>query len=665
MHFQLVTFAAGICLATLGWAKPARGGDPAPHNGETPNAEAGAVAAEQGATAVAPDADEAPAPQPDSGSPGAAAGAPDLPVDLDEVIEIWDERPDKPFDRDTAVRLSGAELAQRGATTLADALALLPDLVVREAGRGGQQLDIRGARKGSIKVIIDGVAVDDPYYGNFDLSSIPVTDIVQVRVSTSPSSPIDGAGGPGGVVEVHTRDAIGPRLVIGRATADTLPTATAASTARMAIGTHWAARLSATGTLGTRTLIAGPGLELEDDRHAAGGAVRLEYRSGARRLVADAWLQDRAFVVPPGEDGGREYLAIDGETSQRLGLNYDDAIGAWKLQSKLYAHRLTRLSSYYSDTALTDKTRSEDILATRMGVAALANRPLRRRFQLIASAVFDTEHADVVGFASEMTEGRSTIAETAAGAQYEGGDFRIDSAIGLAIPIGTGADPWLEGKLATVYRPNPWMSIKLTGARKGRLPTLRERFRGDIGNQALGPEHAWFGEVSTEMNPTAWLAVEVANFNRASTGIIRFDADQASLINTGHLDIRGTDVRVRIGDGRKIRAGASLSFVDAYSVESGLDPLDFLPSRRADGWIGWFATRIQGLVRARYIGRQIDRNTTLPAYAVVDLSVYADLGHGLALSLRVENSLDNGYYIRKEVPAPGAVAFASLSATWE
>ena len=40
------------------------------------------------------------------------------------------------------------------------------------------QADLRGARKGAVKVIIDGIPVDEPYYGTFDLSSIPVTDIV-------------------------------------------------------------------------------------------------------------------------------------------------------------------------------------------------------------------------------------------------------------------------------------------------------------------------------------------------------------------------------------------------------------------------------------------------------------------------------------------------------
>src|SRR5690349_25155812 len=80
-----------------------------------------------------------------------------------EAIEIFDERPDKPFDRDTEVRLTGEELAARGAVDLKSALALLPDVTVRESGRGGFQVDIRGARKGEVPIVIAGVIVLDPW----------------------------------------------------------------------------------------------------------------------------------------------------------------------------------------------------------------------------------------------------------------------------------------------------------------------------------------------------------------------------------------------------------------------------------------------------------------------------------------------------------------------
>src|SRR5512146_1796599 len=132
--------------------------------------------------------------------PSAPAGLTDedlVKLAQGEAIEIYDERPDKPFDRDTEVRLTGEQLAARGAVDLGTALALLPDVTVRDVGRGGFNVDIRGARKGAVSVLVDGVLVTDPYYGTFDVSTIPITDIVQIRVSTTPQSPIDGPGGPG------------------------------------------------------------------------------------------------------------------------------------------------------------------------------------------------------------------------------------------------------------------------------------------------------------------------------------------------------------------------------------------------------------------------------------------------------------------------------------
>src|SRR5690606_22259132 len=357
------------------------------------------------------------------------------PTITGEAIEIWGERPDKPFDRDTELRLSGEELRRRGATNLAEALDPLPDLVVREQGRGGKQIEIRGARKGSVKILIDGMSISDPYYGNFDISSIPVTDIVQIRVSTSPASPIDGVGGPGGVVEVHTRDAIGPRLVAARLLGSTLPSAEASATGRTMLSEHLAMRASASGTLGMRDYsIRPPGeaaIALPEDRQQAASVLRLEYRRGARRIVVDGWAQHGGYVVPPGEDGSDQILVIDGETQARVGVMADDHAGRWRLQGRAYGQYLARDSRYYDDPGLETLLRREDLQAIRAGGALLGNRALGSRTHVIASAVVDYEEADVLGFDGVATGGRAGILEVAGGLQFEDGPIDIDGAVGM------------------------------------------------------------------------------------------------------------------------------------------------------------------------------------------------------------------------------------------
>ncbi len=607
------------------------------------------------------------APTVEATSPTAAAASEDASLPT-ETIEIWEERPDKPFDRDTELRLTGEELAQRGVTNLAEALVLIPELQVRTAGRGGQQIDIRGARKGSIKILIDGVAVDDPYYGNFDVSSIPVTDIVQIRVSTSPASPLDGTGGPGGVVEVHTRNAIGARRVEAQVLGTSLPSAEVAATARHMLGRHLALRLSARGTLGDREFALTAPMStvyLDEAKRGASGGARLEYRRGRRRIVADAWAQRRSYVVPPGDDGSLDVLLIDDEQSARIGISADDRVGKLRVQLRTYAQSLSRSSIVYDDVDLAVMLRQEQLRATRIGVAALANRPLGKRVHVIASAAIDSENADVTGFDDRPAAGRTSIAELAAGAQAEWTRLRIDTAAGVAVPMGIGAAPWPEAKLTARYRFDEALTIKLVGARKGRTPTLRERYRYGIGNAALGPVHATFGELDVELTPAPWIALQVGSYVRRSNGLIRFDQMQSKLVNEGELDVRGVDARLTLRPTKQLSAGGSWNFADAYSYRSGTDPLDFFPRHRGDLWLtATPRARLGGTARVRIVGERLDRGNTLPRTATLDLSGFTRVGSLLG-TIRVDNLLDARYEVRSGVLAPGRVFMASLRADWE
>jgi outer membrane cobalamin receptor len=588
----------------------------------------------------------------------------------EEVIEVWGERPNKPFDRDTELRLTGDELIERGVTDLADALDFVPELHVRELGRGGVQADIRGARKGAVKILIDGIPVDEPYYGTFDLSSIPVTDIEQIRVSMSPSSPIDGAGGPGGVIEVHTRDAVGGRMLRARGQGSGLNAADVSATTRASLGAGWAVRGSASGTFSARdydvTMPDGSQRSLDEDRRAAIGALRFEWRRHeVARVVIDASAQHRSFVPPPGDDGSLDVLVIDGETTARLGAAADLDRDGYRLHGRAYTQILDRDSTYFADATLSDEQRGEHITGNRSGAALLLNRPHTRTLHVVAAATVDTEAADVEDSGGAVTgSGRSTVVELAAGAQYQDGPFRVDAAGGLAAPIGVGEDPWPEAKLTLAYTPATPLTIEAIGARKGRVPTLRERYRTDIGNDELDPEIANFGEVAAEMRPAKWLTARVGSFIRDTDGMIRFDGDRMELVNVDDLTVRGFDAVVTATPGR-INGGASWSFQDAFSPRFGTDALDFLPQHRASVWLGGAVVAGAGVrARVRYEGSQLDRGATLAAHSTLDLSAYARIGH-LFGTIRLDNATGERYEQRGGVAAPGRVLALSLQGDWD
>ncbi len=578
-----------------------------------------------------------------------------------EAIEIFDERPDKPYDRDTEVRLTGEQLAARGAVDLASALALLPDVTVREAGRGGKQIDIRGGRKGEVTILIDGVAVSDPYYGNFDVTSIPITDIVQIRVATTPQSPIDGPGGPGGVIEVLTRDAIGPQLVVARLTGDTLPSFGMTGTARVALAKHLALRVSSSNLVGARELALPMKRSIDDGRRDSSAAARLEYRDGERRIAVDGFVDDRNYILPPSEmeDAVLAIVLIDRETSMRVSAKLDDKIGKLQVQAQAWAHSLARRTRYYRDAEMTDNYRVEDIDATRIGGMALATQPFHRDFRWVASLSIGREDATVT---EDLTSrGHVTLAELASGLQYERKRFRVEGAAGVAIPIGVDATPWPEAKLVARLKPRPELEVTATTGYKGRLPSLRERFDAVMGDPALDPEKVLHGELRATVDREDRLHVELAPFVRHSSGLIKQMSGRFA--NTGPLDVYGVDVQARGRVVPRVALGGGYEFIRARSDRAD-EPLDFLPHHKLDAWIeGSFPHRVSALVRAKYISTALDGGETIGDYALVEGSVTAQLGGYLGV-LRLDDALDKRPEVRAGFPGPGRVISLVLQGTW-
>jgi hypothetical protein len=585
-----------------------------------------------------------------------------------EVIEVWAERPSKPFDRDTELRLTGAELARRGVTDLAQALEYIPEIQVRAVNRGGRQADIRGARKDSVKVLIDGVPLSDPYLGNLDLSSIPVTDIVEIRISTSPASPIDGTGGPGGVIEVHTRDAVGARWLGVRGDLSTGRQALASVSARSMLSDSWAARVSASGDFGDRALPAvmptGQATEIDEDRRTAGGALRVEYRRRARRLVADLSLHTGGYLVPPSETESDEVVMVDDDDSGRLGVAADDELAGWRLQLRGYGGLQRKRTLRYPDPDMSAPRAIENISAQNQGGAFLVNRPLGG-LELIGSAAVDSERGEVDS-GSSTSGGRATIGAVAGGYKVVRGPFRSDGAAGVAAPLDIDASPWPEGKLAFKLSPVRVVTARLVGGYKGRLPTIRERFEAN-GNQALGPEKALFAEAGVAVEKNTLVALDVAGWARRVNGMIRFVPESPMLVNVGETMMRGADLRVTAAPYAPVRAGGSLSLVRATSEDFGDDAVDRLPGRRGDLWVaGDWGERAGGLVRARYIGVMIDQGVALDDYWLVDASSYLWLTRAVMAGLRLDNALDARYLDRAGgIMGVGRVLLLTVQGSWE
>lgn len=290
----------------------------------------------------------------------------------------------------------------------------------------------------------------------------------------------------------------------------------------------------------------------------------------------------------------------------------------------------------------------------------------------IASLSIDHERARVeasnAGTVME-SQGDTTIIETAAGGQYEDGPIRVDGAAGVAIPLGVGADPWPEAKLTSRWRPVQPIELSAAIARKGRTPSLRERYDSLSGNPALGPEIATLGEVRATVEPREGTTLEVSPYWRRSTGTVVGGADNR-LVNLGTADVRGVDASARVRVVPQVEVGGSYQLTAARARSGDTDawrddPLDFLPRHRADAWLRLTPhTAVTLMGRVRHAGESIDRMNTVSASTLVDASASATLGGDWLAVVRLDDLLDERPEVRSNVRGPGRVLSLMIQGTW-
>jgi outer membrane receptor protein involved in Fe transport len=573
-------------------------------------------------------------------------------------------------DDDGSLVLTQRELQERGVANLAEALDLLATAALRLSGRGETRVDVRGVpRQVSLLVLVDGVPVSEPYLGGFDLGAIPVIDIVAVRLSPVPASPLEGPGGDGGVVEVTTRRATGPRRVDGRERLSTAPELEGAASARtpLGLGGGAALRVSAGGGQGgprfpTVSSIGAP-VPFAATGSQAYATLRVEAALARARLTADAAYQWRSYAAPPTEESGADVSLVPSEHSARLMLGVEGQAHGWRLSGSAYGSLVQRRTELYDDATLARTVGHEDLQADRAGGALFFDGPLGRRLRLQGRLSVDAEDATVQS-AGAPTAGHQIYVASALGAELRWRWLRVEGALG-AVLAANGRAPWPEARLACTLAPLHAVSLRLLAAHKGRLPSLREQFAPGQGNPSLGPERSTYVEAQVAVEAARWLRARVTGYWRAIDGLIRLDARGTQFVNLGSLEVRGLEAGVAFDATGWLSGGATYLFGDAASPALGVDPLFHFPEHRADAWLSVHARdRAGGTLRVRYVGDRMDRDASLAPYVLVDASAFARIERRLTVAARVDNLLDARYALRAGLAAPGITASLTLEGTW-
>jgi vitamin B12 transporter len=599
--------------------------------------------------------------------------------------------------------LTGEELRERGVRTVADALRAVPAAAIVQAGPAGSQtsLFLRGGQSGYVKVLVDGVPVNDPG-GALDLADLTTDQVERIEIVRGPASVLYGSDAVTGVVQVFTRRGQGA------------PTLSLSTVGGRGERRHDRDRFSALDAAGTLSGSAGAvGYTLGGGRSWNAGAYPI---NSDRRIDV---LNGRIDWAP----SPRTELAFTGRISDSdTGFPTDGAGNLVDLNARLERRSLTasveagqrlgdRLAARIQVGLLERDQLARDepdgpadtlgVFATRLGghlrrLAADARLDLQLPRGTIAS----------LGAALHDQRGRSSYASDSEWGPYdhEAGFRRRNRgtyAQLLAEPVDrlnvTGGIRLDHNDLfGTFFTHRIGVSYGLGATRvRGALgrafrePTFAESFGsgfGDRGNPDLVPESSRSWEVGMDRDLVRGVRLGLTWFDQRFQDMIQFsaapgDPDDPNYFNVGAARARGVELTTQARRG-PVAVDGSYTWLATRVLDPGLatdagfvqgEPLLRRPAHAAGLTGRYRLPHGSAGLSIHHVGERYDLDfgagfpaprVTMPAYTTVGLAAEHALpirtGPALDLLVRLENLLDARYDPVHGFPAPGRLVAVGL-----
>lgn len=578
-------------------------------------------------------------------------------------------------------------LTQRQAREIADVLRDVPGLAV--SGVAGQtQVRIRGTEANHTLVLIDGIEVSDPFFGEFDFGSLAIDSAARIEVLRGQQSALYGSDAIGGVIHYRTllgSDAPGLRL---RAEGGSFGTFNAAARYGGVAGDFdyaiSATHIGTDGTVGTR----GGTRDLDKTTNAVSFTSLWTPAPNARIRIVGRWSETEnefnnqdfvpgsptfGFAVDsPGTYVENEafYALIGGEvdlldgrwthslTGQIADIDRDGFSGNVR-NSGNEGQRLK--ASYVSSLRLGDDAlrhtitfagdwERERFRNTTPGGGAFTGRRQIRNLGLVAE--YGLVANDRLAFDAALRFDDNSRFDDTLTYRVQG-SYRFDFGLRARAAIGSGIK-------------NPGF-FELFGFVDGRF----------IGNAALEPERSEGWEIGLEQElADGAVTIGATYFDSTLKDEIFTDFPPPAFVatpanRTTESQQHGVETFLRVRLGPQWRIDASYTRLSAE--ENGVREVR-RPRNTANVAIAWTAPEERGglTLVVRHSGSQTDNafltpnfiptTVTLDSFTLVSLAGSLRLTEGVELTARVENLFDEEYEQIFSFTNPGIGAFAGIRA---
>lgn len=630
-------------------------------------------------------------------APGLAQESPPgpAPEPAHETVIVAD--PAAPRDPNVT-RFSRDRIENQGARTAAEVLEGDPGISATTGSRGERIFLIRGFDQRQAAVLLDGMPAYIPYDGQMDLGMVPVELVDHVTIVKGPASVVYGPNGLGGAVNVVTRlPGEGPLLEVLEEFRD-------ASTYRLA-GYHalgagpvaWQV-FGGLDQVGSWPLSAsfrptanqGPGNRLlSDSRKVHGGAgLRVRVAPGHDLRLSLLVLDGERGVPPSTTEIQPRYWRFTEWRAFGASLVHEGVAGPLGMDETAWVRLYDNLLDGYDDATCTTQD-SPRALHSRYRDRQFGGR-VRLRYRRDLPRDVSWTFRTWIGAQHEQHDGDSggssptwsrTLVTLAPESEFGLGPrwgllaaLQVDVEVPGSLPLQDPRTTAGWGPLLSVrWSPIEMVRVQVTGARRTRFPSLKERFSDARGyrlpNPTLGPESAWHVGLDVSARPARWVNVSVAAWDAEVDDLIDRVAlgggiDQ--LQNLGRGRLLGVEAAVELHPWRYLDARLGYAFLDARRLDASAThaTLPYRPAHQAvmaiaSAPLSWLEVSTQ----VRVVGprdyqdpetRQWDR---LPTSVTWDARLEVRPARWLDLWVQARNLLDADIQSEYGFPEPGRQVF--------
>ena len=622
----------------------------------------------------------------------AQATAPDSSV-LSPVVVTATRAPATRTATATTTVVTGGELRARGVVQVADALRLIPGVVVSPTGGEGAQSSIflRGGNSNFTKVFVDGVPVNAPG-GAIDLSTLTTDAVERIEIVRGPGSALHGSDAMTGTIQIFTRRTPGTVLEARAGSRDGLRDVVAEHASATAMG---ATRLSY--SLGAGDHRGSGHLAFNNEFRNTTGRGRIAL-SGARGDVALAatYVDSRYHYPTDGSGAVVDSNAFTGLDRATLSLDARYAVSERVVLDLLAGGSRERaisrddpdspgdVAGYYS------RSRGRGTRATASAHAAVA---LPGSGSVVGGVALEEQAVRSVS-RDNFNTAPSTFDERRANralfAQLVTGPRRLTFDLGARREFYRGSEAVSTGRAAFVAELATGTLLRATVGRGFKEPALDQLYNTAfaVGDPDLHPERSHVIEVGGESRMRA-LTVGATWFRQRFTDLIQYRFDPArpaapNYYNVGAARADGVELEGRSAAWHGVAAHFAYTWLTTEVLEPGSNallekgrPLFRRPARQGtvgvDAHLG--AARVNAQLErlgarddVAFVGFSANRvrlapYTLLGAAAELPLGAVTRAAH-LALVVRGENLTGAGYENAAGYTMPGRTFYLGVRARW-